>query len=177
MAEGSTLLIGLDVHKESIAVAYGSGEREAEVGFRGTSGSRQCDLDELVRKRQAKGKTRHLVYEAGPGGEWWYRYLTKKKLQWWVVAPSRMPKEAGARVKTDRRAAVPLARLLRSGDLTPVYVPAVDDEALRDLGRARADALKDLQAAQAPASRRSGCARTFALRGAPRGSGASARGG
>jgi transposase len=66
-----------------------------------------------------------------------------------VVAPSQIPKQAGDRGKTDRRAAVHLARLLRSGDLTPVYVPAVEDEAIRDLGRAREDALKDIKAAQA----------------------------
>jgi len=65
------------------------------------------------------------------------------------VAPSSIPKKAGDRVKTDGRDAVPLARLLRSGDLTPVYVPAVQDEAIRDLVRAREDALKDLKAAKA----------------------------
>jgi len=139
----------LDVHKESIAVAYGSGKREAEVMFLGTSGTRQCDIDKLVRKRQAKGKTLHFVYEAGPCGYWLYRYLTKKNLKCWVVAPSSIPKKAGDRVKTDRRDAVQLARLLRSGDLTPVYVPAVEDEAIRDLVRAREDALKDLKAAKA----------------------------
>ena len=149
MAEGSILFIGLDVHKESIAVAYGSGKREAEVMFLGTSGTRQCDIDKLVRKRQAKGKTLHFVYEAGPCGYWLYRYLTKKNLKCWVVAPSSIPKKAGDRVKTDRRDAVQLARLLRSGDLTPVYVPAVEDEAIRDLVRAREDALKDLKAAKA----------------------------
>ncbi len=78
-----------------------------------------------------------------------YRYLTKNKLKCWVVAPSRIPKKAGDRVKTDRRDAVPLARLLRSGDLTPVDVPEVADEALRDLVRAREEALKDVAAAKA----------------------------
>jgi transposase len=90
-----------------------------------------------------------LVYEAGPCGYWLYRYLTKKGLKCWVVAPSSIPKKAGDRVKTDRRDAVQLARLLRSGDLTPVYVPTVDDEAIRDVVRAREDALKDIKAAKA----------------------------
>src|SRR6266540_3342582 len=148
MAQGSTLFIGLDVHKESIAVAYGSGEREAEVVFLGTVGTRQCDIDKLVRKRQAKGKTLHFVYEAGPCGYWLYRYLTKKNLKCWVVAPSSIPKKAGDRVKTDRRDAVQLARLMRSGDLTPVYVPAVEDEAIRDLSRAREDAIRDRKTAK-----------------------------
>src|SRR5262245_50295183 len=148
MAQGSTFFIGLDVHKETIAVAYVAEEREAEVVFLGTIGTRQCDIDKLIRKLQAKGKTLHFVYEAGPCGDWLYRYLTKKNLQCWVVAPSQIPKKAGDRVKTDRRDAVPRARLLRSGDLTPVYVPAVEDEAIRDLVRAREDALKDLKAAK-----------------------------
>jgi transposase len=138
----------LEVHKESLAVAYVAEEREAEVVFLGTSGTRQCDIDKLIRKLQAKGKRLHLVYEAGPCGYWLYRYLTKKGLECWVVAPSQIPKKAGDRVKTDRRDAVQLARLLRSGDLTPVYVPAVEDEAIRDVVRAREDALKDLKAAK-----------------------------
>jgi transposase len=148
MAQASTLFVGLDVHKETIAVGYVAEEREAEVMFLGTSGTRQCDIDKLIRKLQAKGKPLHFVYEAGPCGYWLYRYLTKKGLKCWVVAPSQIPKKAGDRVKTDRRDAVQLARLLRSGDLTPVYVPAVEDEAIRDLVRAREDALKALKAAK-----------------------------
>jgi transposase len=66
----------------------------------------------------------------------------------WVVAPSLIPKKAGDRVKTDRRDAVQLARLMRSGDLSRVYVPTVEDEAMRDLSRAREDALRDLKAAK-----------------------------
>jgi transposase len=65
----------------------------------------------------------------------------------WVVAPSGMPKKPGDRVKTDRRDARQLARLMRAGDLTPVSVPTVDDAARRDLSRAREESLRDLQAA------------------------------
>jgi transposase len=68
MAQGNTLFIGLDVHKETIAVAYVGEEREAEVVFLGTSGTRQCDIDKLIRKLQSKGKTLHFVDEAGPCG-------------------------------------------------------------------------------------------------------------
>ena len=89
-----------------------------------------------------------FVYEAGPCGYWLSRYLTKKGYQCWVVAPSLIPKKAGDRVKTDRRDAVQLARLMRSGDLTPVYVPKVEDEAIRDLTRAREDPIGDLKAAK-----------------------------
>jgi transposase len=148
MAHTSTLFVGLDVHKETIAVAYVGEEREAAVVSLGTIGTRQGDIDKLIRKLHSKGKTLHFVYEAGPCGYWLYRYLTKKDLRCWVVAPSQIPKKAGDRVKTDRRDAVQLARLLRSGDLTPVYIPSVEDEAIRDLVRAREDALKDLKAAK-----------------------------
>ena len=89
-----------------------------------------------------------LSYEAGPCGYWLYRYLTKQGHLCSVVAPSLIPKKPGDRVKTDRRDAVQLARLMRSGDLTPVYVPTVEDEAIRDLTRAREDALRDLKAAK-----------------------------
>ena len=65
-----------------------------------------------------------------------------------MVAPSQLPKKAGDRVKTDRRDAVQLARLLRSGDRSPVYSPSVEDEAIRDVVRAREDTLKDLKVAK-----------------------------
>lgn len=148
MAHTSTLFIGLDVHKETIAVAYVGEEREAAVISLGTIGTRQKDIDALVRKLQGKGKELHFVYEAGPCGYWLYRYLTKKKLTCWVVAPARIPKKAGDRGKTDRRDAVQLARLLRSGDLSPVDIPSGEDEAIRDVLRAREDGLQDLKAAK-----------------------------
>jgi transposase len=82
----------LEVHKEPIAVAYVAAEREAEVVSLGTIGTRQSDIDRLIRKLQSKGKVLHFVYEAGPCGYWLYRYLTKKHLKCWVVAPSSIPK-------------------------------------------------------------------------------------
>jgi len=69
-AHTSTLFVGLDVHKETIAVAYVAEEREAEVVFLGTIGTRQCDIAKLIRKLQSKGKPLHFVYEAGPCGYW-----------------------------------------------------------------------------------------------------------
>jgi transposase len=148
MPQSSTLYVGMDVHKESIAVAYVAAEHHAEVVYLGAIGTRQCDIDQLIRKMQSKGKHLVFVYEAGPCGYWLYRYLTKKGHVCWVVAPSLIPKKAGDRVKTNRRDAIQLARLLRSGDLTPVYVPQVEDEAVRDLSRAREDALRDLKTAK-----------------------------
>jgi len=97
---------------------------------------------------QSKRKHQVFVYEAGPCGYWLYRYLTKKGHICWVVAPSLIPKKAGDRLKTDRRDAVQLARLMRSGDLTPLYVSQAKDEAIRELSRAREDAIGDLKAAK-----------------------------
>src|SRR5437867_790401 len=147
MKNGSTLRVGLDVHKESIAVAY-AGKEGTEPVYVGEIGTRQGDIDAMIRKLQSKGAELVFVYEAGPCGYWLYRYLTRKGLTCFVVAPSLIPRKAGDRVKTDRRDAVQLARLLRSGDLTSVYVPTVEDEAIRDLTRAREDALKALKAAK-----------------------------
>src|SRR5919202_4838892 len=148
MSQSSTLFIGMDVHKETIAVAYIAQDYGAEVTYLGTIGTRQCDIDHLVRKLQSKAKHLVFVYEAGPCGYWLYRYLRKKDYDCWVVAPSLIPKKAGDRIKTDRRDALQLARLARSGDLTAVYVPKVHDEAIRDLTRAREDAISDLKDAK-----------------------------
>jgi len=148
MPQSRTLYVGMDVHKESIAVAYVGQDHGAEVISLGTVGTRQCDIDKLIRQLQSKSKPLVFVYEAGPCGYWLSRYLTKKGYVCWVVAPSLIPKKAGDRVKTDRRDAMQLARLMRSGDLTPVYVPAVDDEAIRDLSRAREETLRDLKTAK-----------------------------
>ena len=141
-----TLYVGLDVHKDSIAVAYAPEDRGADVVPLGAIGTRQCDIDKLIRKLQSKGATLVFVYEAGPCGYWLYRYLTRKGLACHVVAPSLIPRKPGDRVKTDRRDAVMLARLMRSGDLSSIYVPGIEDEALRDLSRGREDAMRDLKA-------------------------------
>jgi transposase len=148
MRDGSTLYVGLDVHKDSIAVAYAPTEGPTDPVHVGAIGTRQCDIDALVRKMQSKSAQLVFIYEAGSCGYWLYRYLTRKDLTCFVVAPSLIPRKPGDRVKTDKRDAVTLARLARSGDLTPVYVPDVPDEAIRDLARAREDALHDLNAAR-----------------------------
>jgi transposase len=148
MNQSSTLYVGMDVHKDSMAVAYVAQDHGAEVTYLGSIGTRQCDIDQLTRKMQSKAKHLIFVYEAGPCGYWLYRYLTQKDYDCWVVAPSLIPKKSGDRVKTDRRDAVQLARLARSGDLTAVYIPKVEDEAIRDLARAREDAISDLKDAK-----------------------------
>ena len=137
MAEPTTIFVGLDVHKESIAVAHASADHGSEVVYVGQVGTREADLDKLLRRPHSHASRLVVAYEAGPCGYGLYRTLSKKGVSCLVVAPSLIPKKPGERVKTDRRDATQLARLLRSGDLTSVYVPTVEDEAVRDLSRAR----------------------------------------
>ena len=129
-------------------MAHAPAEREVEATFVGPIGTRQCDIDKMVRQMQSKAGTLLFAYEAGPCGYWLYRYLSSKGLRCVVVAPSLVPRKPGDRVKTDRRDAVQLARLLRSGDLQPVYVPGLEDEAVRDLSRACEAAHGDVKSAK-----------------------------
>ena len=137
MPKCTPLFVGLDVHKETISVAYAAGGTAEPPHFVGQIGTRQCDMDKLVRRLHTRSSRLVFAYEAGPSGYVLHRHLTDKGLDCRVVAPSLIPKKPGDRVKNDRRDAVELARLLRSGDLTGVYVPSVDDEAIRDVCRAR----------------------------------------
>lgn len=123
MSQSRTRCIGLDVHKDAIAVAYVAQDHGAEVIYLGTIGTRHGAIDKLIRTMQAKAKHLVFVYEAGPCGDWLYRSLSTKGYDCWVGAPSLIPKKPGDRVKTDRRDAVQLARLARSGNLTVVSVP------------------------------------------------------
>lgn len=84
-----------------------------------------------------------MCYEAGPTGYGLYRFFLSQGIECEVIAPSLIPKKPGERIKTDRRDSIKLAKLFRAGELTPVYVPTEDDEALRDLVRAREDAKED----------------------------------
>ena len=100
-------------------------------------------LDKALRKLISKGHRLRVVYEAGPCGFVIWRHLNAQGLRCEVVAPSSIPKRSGDRVKTDWRDAMMLARLSRSGDLTAVRVPGAADEAVRDLVRAREDAVRE----------------------------------
>jgi transposase len=148
MSPSRTRFMGMDVHTDSIAVADVAQDHGAEVTSWGTFGTRHCDLAHRIRKMPSNAQHLRFVYEAGPGGSWLYRYRSTKGDDGWVVAPALMPHKPGDRVTTARRDAVPWARLARSGDLTAVDVPTVEDEAMRDLTRARADALRDRNDAQ-----------------------------
>ncbi len=132
--------VGLDVHKETIAVAVAAAGREAPRDV-GEIANRPAAIARLARELcEARGGELPLFcYEAGPCGYEAYRQLAAMGFDCEVVAPSRIPKAPGERIKTDRRDAVKLARLSRSGELTPVWVPDEDQEAMRDLVRARTD--------------------------------------
>jgi transposase len=148
MPQSRPLSVGLDVHEDSIAVASVAKDHAAEVIYRGTMGTRPCDIDQRVRKLPFKATPLVFVDAAGPCGYWLSRDLAQKGHVGWVVAPSLLPKKAGDRVKPDRRDAGQLARLMRAGDLTPVYLPTVEDDAMRELTRAREETLRDLKAAK-----------------------------
>src|SRR5437879_1875525 len=108
-------------------------------------GTRQCDIDKLIRKLESKGAPFAIAYEAGPCGYWLYRYLTRRGLSCLVVAPSLIPRKPGDRVKTNRRDALSAVKLLRASELTAVWVPDPRHEAMRDLTRARGAAVEDLR--------------------------------
>ena len=144
MSQSRTLFIGMDVHKDAIAVAYVAQDHGAEVTYLGAMGTRQCDLDQLVRQMPSKASHLSFVYEAGPCGYWLSRSLMNKSSDCGVVASSLIPHKPGDRIKTDRRDAMSRARLARSGDLPVVSVPKVAEEAVRELARVRADAMSDL---------------------------------
>lgn len=134
--------VGLDVHAETIAVAVAEGSGSREIRSYGVIANRPEAIRKLVKKLGRPEQLR-ACYEAGPCGYVLYWQLSELGVACEVVAPTLIPVKAGERVKTDRRDAEKLARLYRSGELTAVWVPDAEHEALRDLVRAREAAIKD----------------------------------
>jgi transposase len=132
--------LGLDVHAETIAVAVA--EVDGEVRSLGVIANRADSIRKLVKKLGAVEQLK-ACYEAGPTGYVLYWQLAELGVKCDVIAPTLVPVKAGDRVKTDRRDAEKLARNLRAGDLTAVWVPDSGSEALRDLVRAREAAKQD----------------------------------
>lgn len=143
----TTKYVGLDVSKEKITVAIADEGREAPR-FYGTIDHHPDAVRRLMRKLSGNDVHLEVCYEAGPTGYELYRWITAMKINCIVIAPSTMPKRPGDHVKTDRRDAERLAQLHRSGELSEVFVPTPDTEALRDLIRAREAAREDLHRAR-----------------------------
>lgn len=146
--EHTITYVGLDVHKETIAVALAEGGKRQEVREYGKIANTPTALTTLVARLARGGGTLRFCYEAGPCGYGIQRQLAAAGHDCVVVAPSLIPRKPGERIKTDRRDAINLARLHRAGDLTPVWVPDHAHEAIRDLVRARQAAVRTLRQAR-----------------------------
>ncbi len=144
----ATVYVGLDVHKLSIAVSLAEEGREGAVRFLGEIPNTPTDLAKLARRLSKDGSQLEFCYEAGGCGYVIHRQLIELGHGCMVVAPSLIPRKPGDRVKTDRRDSQKLAMLHRSGDLTRVWVPDPVHEAMRDLVRARIDAMMALMRAR-----------------------------
>ncbi len=140
MEERTKIHVGLDVHKDSISVAAAEPGRAPGRLI----GKLTHDLNKLVKVLAKIGKAEqlHIVYEAGPTGFGLQRALTEKGYICEVIAPSQIPRRPGDRVKTDGRDCMQLAECSRAGQLSAVGIPDPSDEAIRDLARAREDAVK-----------------------------------
>ena len=143
MKKGTTY-VGIDAHKKNLSIAMLVGKANAPVSWQVANDPGA--VRRLVKKleREAPGAV-HVFYEAGPCGYALQRQLTRLRVQCDVIAPALVPRKPGERVKTDRRDARKLAELGRAGLLTVVQPPTPEDEAVRDLARARDDARVDLQ--------------------------------
>ena len=144
MSDHSEAFVAFDTSKLRNAVAIAEGGLTGEVRFLGEIENTDAATAKLVRKLAAKYRRLTLCYEAGPTGYGLQRLITRLGHDCVVVAPSLIPKKAGDRVKTNRRDALGLVKLLRAGELTAVWVPDARHEAMRDLTRAREAAVTDL---------------------------------
>jgi transposase len=139
MEQGIKFFVGLDVHKDSIAVAVAEAGR-APARLVATIAHDLGKLRKLLARYGDPAQV-HVVYEAGPTGYGLQRDLARRGYRCEVIAPSLIPRRAGDRVKTDRRDGIRLAELSRAGELRAVWIPDSADEAIRDLARAREDAV------------------------------------
>ena len=145
MRDDSEAFVAFDTSKLRNAVAIAEGGRTGEVRFLGEIENTDAATIKLVDKLAAKHRRLTFCYEAGPTGYDLYRLIKHLGHDCIVAAPSRIPKKPGDRVKTNRRDALGLVKLLRAGELTAVWVPDARHEAMRDLTRGREAAVEDLR--------------------------------
>lgn len=147
-----TYYIGLDVHKETIAIAYATGGTREDAVYHGPCGGSVLAAERALRKLAEKlGVEFHdlkVCYEAGPTGFVLARRLVRYGLHCVLMSPSRTERKPNEKIKTDKRDACKIARNFRNGDITEVRIPPVLDEAVRDVCRARTDASDDLSRAK-----------------------------
>jgi transposase len=146
--EQRIIYVGLDVHKDTIAVALAEAGKRGELREYGKIANTPAALRTLAAKLASHGWRLRFCYEAGPCGYGIQRQLSEAGHECVVVAPSLIPRKPGDRVKTDRRDAINLAKLHRAGELSSVWVPDPAHEAIRDLVRARLAAVRVLRQAR-----------------------------
>jgi transposase len=144
MGDYSVAYVAFDTAKMRHAVAIAEDGRTGEVRFLGEIENTEVATIKLVKKLASRYRHLTFCYEAGPTGYELYRLIKRLGHDCVVVAPSLIPRKPGDRVKTNRRDALSLAKLLRAGELTAVWVPDARHEAMRDLTRAREAAVEDL---------------------------------
>src|SRR4030081_3461096 len=145
MEHHSEAFVALDTAKLRNAVAIADAGRNGEIRYLGEIDNTEAETRKLVAKLASKHARLTFCYEAGPTGYGLYRLIKSIGHGCLVVAPSLIPSKPGDRVKTNRRDAVNLVKLLRAGELTAVWVPDPRHEAMRDLTRARGAAVEDLR--------------------------------
>src|SRR6266851_6594394 len=145
MNDHSEAFVAFDTSKLRNAVAIADGGRTGEIRYLGEIENTGAATAKVVRKLAAKHRQLTFCYEAGPTGYGLYWQIKSLGHECMVVAPSLIPRKPGDRVKTNRRDALSLVKLLRAGELTAVWVPDRHHEAIRDLTRARGTAVMDLR--------------------------------
>lgn len=144
MEHSTEIFVGIDVTKARNAIAVANGARCGEVRYLGEFDASEATMRRVVKRLTGKHECVHFCYEAGPTGYGLYRLIRSMDMNA-VVAPSLIPRRSGDEVKTNRRDAIGLAKMLRAGELTAVWVPDEDHEAMRDLVRALTAAVETLR--------------------------------
>ena len=127
----SLIYVGMDVHKETIAIAIFR-DNNRNVEFERTIRNEPGQIKKFFKRLKDKEENIISCYEAGPTGFTIYRQLEEMEITCLVAAPSLLPRKPGDKIKTDKRDAIMLAKVLRNGEIVSVWVPTKSDESVRD---------------------------------------------